>query len=121
MKFISKKDIIFIIAILFIAAIIYFIFNYSNKNTAVKAEIYYDNNIVKTIDLSEDKEIEYEINPNIIFSVKDGSIAFLHSDCPDKVCVNTGYIKSIGQVAVCLPNKTVVKIVGDNKEVDGVL
>ena len=34
------------------------------------------------------------------------SIRFLSSDCPDKVCVNTGFLREDLQVATCLPNRT---------------
>ncbi|MFR5073321.1 MAG: NusG domain II-containing protein [Bianqueaceae bacterium] len=39
---------------------------------------------------------------------------FLSSDCPDQVCVRTGFISLAGQTAVCLPHRLVVRIISDS-------
>ncbi len=44
--------------------------------------------------------------------LKDGRIRFLESDCPDRVCVNTGFISAGGQVAACVPAGVLVRITG---------
>jgi len=67
-----------------------------------------------TIDLSEKKDYSFSIpqNKNVVFHVyKDGSIEFVESDCPDKICVKSGKLNSVGESAACLPNGIVVKIV----------
>ena len=38
-------------------------------------------------------------------------IRFVNAICPDKICVNTGWIHLPGQSAVCLPNRTAVVLV----------
>ncbi|MGE5587679.1 MAG: NusG domain II-containing protein [Clostridia bacterium] len=43
---------------------------------------------------------------------EDGRARVLASDCPDKVCVKTGWIDRPGELIVCLPNRVVVKIQG---------
>ncbi|EPR11433.1 NusG domain II-containing protein [Ruminiclostridium papyrosolvens] len=49
-------------------------------------------------------------------------ICFLESDCPDKVCVKTGWLSHPGEIAVCLPNKMIIKLEQDkNQNVDGVV
>lgn len=49
-------------------------------------------------------------------------ICFLESDCPDKVCVKTGWLSHPGDIAVCLPNKLIIKLEQDkNQNVDGVV
>lgn len=49
-------------------------------------------------------------------------ICFLESDCPDKVCVKTGWLSHPGDIAVCLPNKIIIKLEQDkNQNVDGVV
>lgn len=47
----------------------------------------------------------------------DGRARMKESDCPDKVCVRTGWIAHPGQVIVCLPNKIVVRIEGGPQDV----
>lgn len=50
----------------------------------------------------------------VTFQVKDHAIRFLSSDCPDKVCVNTGFLKNDLEVACCLPNQTTLFISQEN-------
>ena len=46
--------------------------------------------------------------------IKNGEIAFISSDCPDKVCVKTGWIGHNGEMAVCLPNRLSIKIIAED-------
>ena len=47
---------------------------------------------------------------------KDGKIAVTYADCPQQVCVRTGWRFRSGDLIVCVPNKTVVRIMGDESE-----
>lgn len=51
-------------------------------------------------------------------AAENGRIRFQEADCPDKVCVNTGWLTRPGQIAACLPNATIIKIEGDDNEID---
>lgn len=120
MNYCKKKDLIIILCLIIVASVIY-IFNSKSAVNGARAEIYYDNNLVKTIDLMQNKDYCFSIeeNPHVVFHVfKDGSIAFEESDCRDKICVNSGRHRKVGDTAACLPNKIVLKIVGADEEVD---
>ena len=107
-----KTDIIIILILIIIALISYFIINfYNNSSVDVKAELSINGKTVKTFSLDEDKIFTDENLPHIEFEIKDKKIRFLNSDCPDKICVNTGFIGIVGQTAVCLPNLASLKIV----------
>lgn len=45
----------------------------------------------------------------------EGAIRFSASDCPDKICVQTGSISKSGQVAACVPARMLVRITGGTK------
>lgn len=49
-----------------------------------------------------------------VVEIKDNKVHILSSDCHNKTCVESGYIDHGGQTLVCLPNKIVVKIEGNN-------
>ncbi len=122
MNFFKKSDTFIIIAILVIG--IGGIFAYKTVfGTATTASIYYENTLIKRIKLNEQKEETFSVDnyENVTFHLyADGSIAFETSDCPDKICVNTGRIKIAGESAVCLPNKLVLKVeIGNNSGIDG--
>lgn len=120
-KFIKTQDLIIIILILLSAVLIYFIVNKFVLVNAVEAEILYDNEVIEIVRLNENRSFSPNGFPNIEFEIKDNSIAFIHSDCPDKVCINTGFINKAGQTAVCLPNKMVIRLKADNSDIDAVM
>lgn len=70
----------------------------------------------KTVSLLEDKEIVID---GAIVRIADKKISIIESDCPDKVCVNTGEISKKGESIVCVPNGIVITI-GGEREVDAV-
>lgn len=70
--------------------------------------------------LSEDREILLK-SENGGFNrllIKDGKADITEASCPDKICVNQHAISKTGEAITCLPNKTVIEIVGGNREVD---
>lgn len=81
-----------------------------------RAEIHYYGEKVKTVNLSRDQEFSLPQVPQVIFTVKDGAIAFTHSDCPDQICVREGWLSTQGQFAACLPNGLSLHIIGDDKD-----
>jgi hypothetical protein len=45
--------------------------------------------------------------------LRDGKIRFSKSDCPDQVCVYTGFIEKNGQIAACVPAGVLVRVIGN--------
>ncbi len=114
MKFYKKTDLIIIAAIVAIAAAAFFIQNILADEDGVKAEIYYFSELIKEVDLEKDRGLEIVVpqNENVIIRVdEEGRIAFIASDCPDKICIKTGKLHRTGEYAACLPNGVIVKIV----------
>ena len=122
---IKKFDIIIIVLLLFFALLSYGVFYFfGSLNSDVFAEIMINGTSKKIVSLNEDKIFSLENLPNVQFEIKDKKIRFLKSDCPDKVCVNTGFIGTAGQTAVCLPNAVSIKIIPkseNNNTVDVVI
>ena len=112
--FFKKNDWIFLLAILvFVAGI----FWYRSQQKPAKgnwAVVTVDGQEVARYDLSVSEESQHvDLSPygvEIELEVAHHEIRFVHSDCPDKICVNTGFVSQEFQSAVCLPNKTVVSI-----------
>ncbi|MDD4564146.1 MAG: NusG domain II-containing protein [Eubacteriales bacterium] len=128
MKFFKITDIIIIVCILAVSGALMGIYKFFISEDEVKAELYYYNDLITTVDLSQGKErlITIPQDNSILLQVyEDGSIAFIESDCPDKVCIQAGRISKTGQFAACLPNGVVMKIVpekeSDERDVDLVI
>ena len=54
--------------------------------------------------------------------VKKGRARIVRSPCKNKVCIKSGYIRYADRLAVCIPNRVVVRIVGEtHRGVDAVV
>jgi hypothetical protein len=100
------------------------VFAYMNivKGSHHVAEIKQDGKVIRTIDLdkidtAEEIKITYKDGYNII-RIEKGRIRIVDADCPDKLCVKTGWITESGQNIICLPHKLIIKIQGGSKEID---
>ena len=50
----------------------------------------------------------------------NGQIRFATADCPDQVCVRTGWVERNGQVAACVPGHLILKITGPSQPNDDI-
>ena len=53
-------------------------------------------------------------------TIKSGKAYMSEAGCPDKVCVSQGEISRTGESIICLPNRIVVTIEGNNKSEDDI-
>jgi hypothetical protein len=54
--------------------------------------------------------------------VKNGQARIVRSPCKNKVCIKSGYIRYADRLTACIPNRVVVRIVGENhRGVDAVV
>lgn len=49
----------------------------------------------------------------ISLELQPGRIRVAHSDCPSQDCVHTGWIDEAGEQIICLPNKLIISLVGE--------
>ena len=114
-KLVTKRDIavLAVLALFAIALLLFFRFGLKDGRTAL---ISVDGRDYLTVPLDKDDEITLENGVKII--VSDGKIGFAESDCPDLVCVHTGMLSKAGDVAACVPNKTVISVSGGEASVD---
>ncbi len=114
MKFFKKSDVTIIAAIIILSLMLFGAYRFFYGNIPAKAEIYYYSQLVRTVELSKANAGIFSIpqNEDVVFQItENGQIAFIESSCPDKVCIHTGFIQTVGQYAACLPNGIMVKIV----------
>ncbi len=109
----KKADILVLAVILFIAAAVYF-FTASDENAS--ALIIVDGETLYELELSAVYDTYIiTLENGIEIEVGNHEIRFLSSDCNGKECINCGSLSSSGDIAVCAPNKTVIKLIGENK------
>ena len=114
-KLLTKKDAFIIAALLVLAACALIFLRFVPKNGR-SALITVDGKLYSSVSLAEDRE--FTLDNGVKITVRDGGIGFAGSDCHDKVCVRSGMISRSGETAACVPNKTVITVVGSDVSVD---
>jgi hypothetical protein len=114
----KRNDIILILIILVSVGAYFGITKYNeSKEGALKAEIYVNKKLYDTVSLSEEKTIKIDQNGKInIVHVHDGGVEIEDANCPDDVCVKTGFVNTKSRGIVCIPHTVQVKIVGGDEE-----
>ena len=50
----------------------------------------------------------------------DGEVWIQSSPCREKICMKMGRISRCGEQLICIPNRVVVELVGEQRKIDGV-
>jgi hypothetical protein len=112
----DKKDIILILILLAVGLALLALRQWRfapGDNGQLYAEITHGD-IIYSIPLHDDKVFSLPSAPHVVFEVRGGRIAFVQSDCPDRICIHAGFQGRPGQMAACLPNRLVVHITNRN-------
>ena len=115
----NKSDIKLIIINLLIAITVLFVIAIIDKNNSKEALVYYDNNLVLTIDLNESEEKIYIVdgfNGEVKIIAGNGKIKVDEEESPLHLCSKQGFIEESYESIVCLPNKIVIKISSKKKK-----
>jgi hypothetical protein len=122
--FYKKTDILIILLLLLAGGAMWAIRRATLPEGVAFAQIYYNGVLVSTIDLTTGQDRAFSIpeHEDVVFRVTaDGGIRFESSDCPDKICVNSGTLYLAGESAACIPNGLILKLVSDNENPDNAL
>jgi hypothetical protein len=67
--------------------------------------------IVSAAELASDGHFELEAN-GLHYKIEyaDGRIRISEADCPDQVCVQTGWVSRFGEVAACVPGNLILSV-----------
>ena len=74
-----------------------------------------DQKEVARLPLSKDKHTHVKGPLGITeVEIRDGRARILKSRCKNKVCIKSGYIRYADRLSACIPNRVVVRVLGDN-------
>lgn len=114
----NKKDLLLIAVILFACIIMLIIFFNKSGNYAY---VYYENNIIKKIDLNiNDEYVVSGYNGDVVIEVLNNKIRVKEEVSNKHICSNLGFVSSPMEPIICLPNKIVIKIIEDT-DIDAVI
>ncbi len=102
-------DLLIAVLIVVLAVGSYFLTRPSGETASATVTV--DGQIVKQMTLPCQETLRLDNGVVIRF---DGMRACIEeSDCPDKTCVQRGWLTVAGQTSVCLPNRTVLMLDGN--------
>ncbi|MCD8384007.1 MAG: NusG domain II-containing protein [Clostridiales bacterium] len=72
--------------------------------------------VLATLPLDEDTTYAVQGEDGVanLVVIEDGSVYIEEASCPDKLCVKQGKIRYAGDSLICLPNRVVVEITGQD-------
>ena len=105
----NKKDILLILITLLVSGVLIFInkLNYKKSNYAY---VYYENKVIKEIDLSiNDTYTVKGYNGSVVIEVKDNMIRVKEETSKYHICSKQGFVKDNTPI-ICMPNKIIIKM-----------
>ena len=105
-----------LIAVLLIAGLAIIAMLNLTRQDGRQAIVRVDGQIVAQLTLSQDAQypVESEGSVTNLVVIQDGSVHMEEASCPDHLCIRRGAIRYAGDSIICLPNKVVVEISGED-------
>ncbi|MDR0947588.1 MAG: NusG domain II-containing protein [Ruminococcus sp.] len=118
MKYISKGEIIAIVALLLVSIILIITMSIEKSGSVAvvnyKQEVYYiDLNTNSNFNLTD---LVKDETPHMTFEVSDGGVRVTYSDCPGHDCIRQGFIHRGNEIIACVPNGVSVVILPQNEK-----
>lgn len=114
-------DFVIIAVVLLLAAALTAWFALGTTDGQLYAEVWQDDVLVERVKLTDETDREIDLDGHNVIVLAGKTARMESADCHDQVCVRTGTLTRAGQVAVCLPNRVILKIVGETSEIDAIV
>ena len=114
-------DFVIIGVVLALAAAIAAVLALGVSGDQLYAEVWQDNELIERVELTESTDRTIDLDGHKVIGRSGRTAAMQSADCRDQVCVRTGTLTHAGQVAVCLPNRVVLRITGETSEIDAIV
>lgn len=119
-KVIRKADILLFILLVCLGLAITWL-SFAHSNTGQKVRVTVDGELYGTYSLEEDRTVEISRNNHINkITIKDGQVQMSASSCKNQICVKEGSVSKTNQSILCLPNKVMVEITGEEADFDAI-
>ncbi len=111
----TRADKILIISLILISAVSYPVIKYlAPGGSFLEIEVEGQTMTVVRMDQDQDIEVEGRLGTSVIHIDKEGA-RFVQSPCVDKKCIESDPIKDAGEIAVCVPNRVMIRVLGENR------
>lgn len=107
----NQSDRKLIVFFLFLSLFFLLLFSLKKEPMNKEALVYFQNQLLLTIDLSKNNTYEVEgLKGPIILEVKDFQIRVVEENSPKHLCSKQGFISKSYESIVCLPNEVTILI-----------
>ena len=114
-------DFIIIGAVLLLAAALTALMAQNTAGGRLYAEVWQNDVLVERVVLTDETDRTIDLDGHNVIVLAGKTARVESADCHDQVCLRTGTLTRAGQVAVCLPNRVVLKLVGETGEIDAIV
>lgn len=114
-------DFVIIGVVLALAAAIAAVLALGVSGDQLYAEVWQDNELIERVELTDSTDRTIDLDGHNVIVLSGRTARMQSADCRDQVCVRTGTLTRAGQVAVCLPNRVVLRITGETSEIDAIV
>lgn len=116
-SWLKPGDIVVAVIIIVLAAVLFAVLPRQTGQPA-SAEMIQNGEVIRTwtaAELNTGGEARFESNGyHYLIEWQDGGIHFAEADCPDQVCVHTGWLNQPGRIAACAPGGLIIKTLGQD-------
>ena len=111
----SQEKAIIVLIIILAASLAFVVFQSMAKGENLCAVVSIDGKKVAVIPFdaeAQQREVDLEqhVGVKVVLETAGDKIRFKSSSCPDKICINNGWLSRDMDIAVCMPNKTSVVV-----------
>ena len=111
----TRADKILIIILIILSAVSYPVIKYLSSGASfLEIEVDGQTRIVARMNQQKDITVEGRLGTTVIRIDKSGA-RFIQSPCADKKCIKSAPVKDAGEIAVCVPNRVMIRVLGENR------
>lgn len=111
----TRADKILIITLIVLTAVSYPAIRHLSAGASfLDIEVGGETVMVARMDQDRDITVNGRLGPTTIRIDRSGA-RFIQSPCADKKCIEAAPVRDAGEIAVCVPNRVMIRVLGENR------
>ncbi len=87
---------------------------FPTESSGHTARIIHKGQVLLELNLNKDQRVTLKGDRGpVVVQVKNRAIRIIESECQSQFCIKSGAISRVNQIIVCVPNRIVIKILGN--------
>lgn len=108
----TKADKILIVSLIILSLASYpFVKYFAKAGSSLEIEVMGEEYMVVPLDIDREMVVPGRLGDSVIL-IENGTARFISSPCPHKMCIKMGPVKDAGEMAACVPNGVLIRVLG---------